>query len=140
MKFNPNRSIKNQDLSEKIVEIFKNKAEFFLEELMHQKLEVILIDAPYSQYEGHKIRAVVNENPKWYKHLYRKYYPNFRRDRTLKSLKRLAELKDKNFVKRKYKYDAIFREFIYEILINGYYSKNYLVYPINKEVEEYFRE
>jgi hypothetical protein len=140
MNFNPDKALKNQNLDSRIIDIFKIEANSFLEELKIRKLEVILTPAPDPHHEGHKIRTVVNENPEWYKNLYWKYYPNFRRDRTSNALKRLINLEDKNFMKSKYKYDAVIRELIYTILIEGYHIHGHKIYPENNIVKKYFKE
>ncbi|MEK6907112.1 MAG: hypothetical protein AABW45_01150 [Nanoarchaeota archaeon] len=140
MKFDPDKSLRNQSLDYRIIKIFKQEANSFLEELKHRKLEVILVPAPDPHHEGHKIRQKVNDNPEWYRELYWKYHPNFRRDRTLKSLNRLVNLEDGNFITHSYKYDAVMRELIYSVLIEGYYIDSHIIYPENPRIVKYFKK
>ena len=138
--FDPDKSLKSQNLDSRVIKVFKQEANSFLEELKHRKLEVILVPALDPHHEGHKIRMAVNENPEWYKKLYWHYHPNFRRDRTLRSLRRLSDLRDGNFKVHDYKYDAIMRELIFEVLTEGYHIDGREAYPVNSLIRKYFKK
>jgi hypothetical protein len=51
--------------------IFARRA---LMELEHQFLQVVLTPAPHPHFEGHMIRSVVNQNPKWYQDFVRSFW------------------------------------------------------------------
>ncbi len=140
MNFNPDLPLKSQSLDKKIIEIFREQADSLYDELKKNKNKIILVPAPRQMHHSHKIRKISEYNPFWYSDLYWNYYPNFRRDRTYKSLNRIINLNDMPFKKSKYKYDSIMREFIYKILIEGYYYKYSKTIPENLEFKEYFKK
>lgn len=75
-------------------------AALLLQELRLHKLEVVLIDAPEPQFEGHKIRVATSRNPEWYTELYY-YLGRPSRRKIMLSLEYLAENdspRDRNWI------------------------------------------
>ena len=138
MKFNPDLSIKEQKLDKRIIKMFTEQADFLYYDLKNNKNKIILVPAPRPMHYSHKIRQRAEYNPAWYSEIYWQYYPNFRRDRTFKSLNRIIYLEDGEFKGRMYKYDSIMREFIYEILTDGYYCEGYKIMEENLEFKLHF--
>ena len=114
------------ELPERVRYLFVEEAELLLQELRLNRLCVELIPAPDPRYCGHKIRAVVNRNPAWYREIYHTT-PHFRRDLSLSSLRRLSALKDQQVTSRskyaRYRYDRIYRSLILERLTVGYMTE-----------------
>lgn len=125
------------ELPDKLAEEFREEAKGLLKELEENRLTVVLIPAPEPKHISHMIRAVENNNPHWYRELYHSHW-NFRRDRSIKALKRLAEGNDKEYSGRKgavksyFKYDKIYREFILDRLVNGYFEEDGMEIPPSK--------
>lgn len=65
----------------------------FLQELLSQKLEVVLIPAPEQRHDGHCIRAVQEENPKWYQKFCSIYQSNRKGTRVRTKIKRRETIK-----------------------------------------------
>ena len=112
-------------LPENICNLFINEAKYLFHDIKNNKLKVVLVLAPKLHFIYHKIRIAVSYNPKWYRELYWEFNL-FRRDRSEKSLFRISKNIDKPFsdtnigaVKSKYFYDKVYRELIYDRLING---------------------
>ncbi|MBI5871883.1 hypothetical protein HZB88_02255 [archaeon] len=124
-------------LPEYIKEAFRQDAELLLYELKINKLEVILIPAPTPQHSGHKIRAVQNKNPYWYSKLYHTYN-HFRRDRSIRALKRIRDLHDRKFRISPYKYDEIYRSLILKRLVGGFLMQEGCEIEANRQVKEFF--
>ncbi len=61
MVWNDTRSVR--ELPKEILKNFLDMADFLYFDLSTKKLHVILIDAPYKRFEGHKIRSVASRNP-----------------------------------------------------------------------------
>ena len=134
MRWNPNRPI--NELPNNIRKFYVEHADFLYNDLRLNRLDVILIHAPEPMHCNHKIRFVQNENPLWYSELYRSN-PHFRRDRSLRSLNRIREQKDRPFRVLPFKYDLICRALIHNRLIEGFREDNYEIAP-NSEVRKYF--
>lgn len=121
-------------LPKQISKLFSKCADDLYNELKCNKTRVVLIPAPEPRFDGHKIRMVENYNPDWYSNLYYAYQ-HFRRDRSLRSLDRIRDGKDKVFRAShkyaRYKYDSIYRELIFHRLIDGYADNGYKVKPSN---------
>jgi len=72
---------------------------WMLAELGRERLEVVLAPAPDPRHSSHKVRAVSNENPWWYKELcnrypsrsksHRRWRTRIKRRETLNALRRL---------------------------------------------------
>ena len=111
-------------------------ANFLYNDLLSNRLVVILAPAPYPMHEDHKVRVIENQNPLWYRKLYCSHN-HFRRDRSLNSLVRLRNLVDKTFNVSSYKYDEIYRELIHKHIIEGAVFDSYKLNP-NPDVREFF--
>ena len=124
-------------LPDNIRDLFTEEAGYLLHDLNNNRLEVVLISAPDPRFSGHKIRAIQNENPEWYKQLYHSY-KHFRRDRSLKALNRIRKLEDRPFRVSPYKYDAIYRHLIYTRLTEGYKEMGDEI-PADNEARYFFK-
>jgi len=69
---------------------FLQKAKDLLTGLETQSLEVILVDAPEPNFEGHKIRLAVNRNPQWYSNYYYSRHATPQKSEFLKALRNIA--------------------------------------------------
>ncbi len=123
-------------LPEEVCEIFTLQAEFLLNELKQNRLEVVLIPAPEPRFEGHKIRIVNSSNPTWYSELFH-LHQYFRRDRSEAALRRISTLQDQAFDGVHYRFDSIYRELIKDQLENGFEWENEFI-PPEEKVVEYF--
>jgi hypothetical protein len=129
------------ELPDKIAKEFRSEAKGLLKELEDNKLQIGLVPAPEPKHSSHMIRVVLQSNPFWYSNLYQDYW-NFRRDRSLKALKRLAEGKDmpysgeKGAVQCYFRYDKIYREFILDRLVNGYFEEDGMEIPPSKKIRK----
>src|SRR3989338_7794172 len=119
MLWNPEKRLSY--LSEPTWGYFREDAKILLHELEENRLEVVLIPAPDPQHHGHKIRAVQNSNPSWYRTLYWEK-PRIYRYLSLPSLQRIAEGRDGNFCPSNGQYHLAtkYRDLIYERLTQGY--------------------
>jgi len=123
MEWDPTRPIKeNSQLSK----ILSEEARFLYEDLNNNKLRTTVIPAPDSHFEEHKIRVAESHPPQWYRKIYHNYsfeaeyrskktgrkrkYLNssISRKESLKSLKRISEMRDKPNIF----YDTLYRELI----------------------------
>ena len=134
MGWNPNLPISY--INEKIRPYFLEDATYLLDQLVNNRLAVVLTPALKQQFSGHMVRSVENENPKWYKKLFRDY-DNFRRDLSISSLERIKYGRDQHFKGSSYKYDSIYRELILQRLTEGYEEMGQEI-PPNEEVCSYF--
>lgn len=123
-------------LPERIQSYFQQEAELLHNELFTNKLEVILMPAPAPHFDSHKIRVAICHNPPWYSAFYHAY-DYFRRDRSLRALYSIVEKKDRQSNGNSYKYQRIYRGFIFQRLIGEYNEQGYW-YPANLEVCRYF--
>lgn len=133
------------NLPESIRKLFVECAKMLHEDLDYNYLEVILVPASIQMHEGHQIRVAVNHNSPWYSGMYWSWQTDhFKRHRAIDALERIINQKDGTayFIKRhgktvngRYAYDAIFRDFIHEILTEG--LEEYSI-PPNKEANKYF--
>ncbi|MBT4823846.1 hypothetical protein HN695_00585, partial [Candidatus Woesearchaeota archaeon] len=98
-------------LPNNIAEYFKKEADVLYSDLLSKKLRVVLVPAPRSFFEGHKIRAVECQNPGWYSELYH-LYAHFKRSRCANALDRIRTGEDKNYRVHPFRYDARVRELI----------------------------
>lgn len=127
MDFNPKKPIKDI-VYNPLIKLFALEAHILFLEL-HESEGVKLIPAPYKKFRNHKIRA--STNPGWYRKLYHSI-SHFRRDRSLDSLKRIANKEDYPFGFFPFcTYDELYRSFIYDKLRedihenHSYIKKNY---------------
>jgi hypothetical protein len=64
-------------------------------ELTHNRLKIVLTPAPEKNFDGHKVRSVENQNPKWYRDFVAPRWDEkgcqIRRSRILNALKRVSE-------------------------------------------------
>jgi hypothetical protein len=118
--------------NETIRNIFLDYARFLYYDLESNKLDVVLVPAPDPKHCNHMIRKAINNNPQWYSDL---YWSNkhFRRDRSINALERIVDEKDRPFRSLPFKYDAVYRELIFEHLTQGY-----KYFPGNSLVKAYF--
>lgn len=103
-------------------ELFKEEACNLLFELKENYLDVQLVPAPESRFEGHCIRVACKQNPKWYRRL---YHENFKRHRFIKALKRIRDGKILNTY-----YENVALKLILDRLKRGYETEGYFVEPI----------
>lgn len=94
---------------------FYNCVDELFDELKYKRMIVGLIDAPKPRFDGYKIRVLYSPNPEWYSRLY-SACEHFRRDRSLSALEKIKNEKDRPFKVRPYRYDWIYRTFIFERL------------------------
>lgn len=123
-------------LPEEVRRYYTEDADYLYKDLESNSLEVILIPAPIQIHPSHKIRAVQNQNPEWYRELYWSI-KHFRRDLSLRALDRIRKQEDRAYRVSPFKYDSIYRELIHSRLIKGYVMENYEV-PPNNAVREFF--
>ncbi len=127
--YNPRQKLEH--LPPYIREKFVIIAELLLQELENNRLRVSLI--PNKEYEGFKrIRIVESHNPSWYKTLFHqnKYW---KRDGTKNALLRIINNRDGNYGIRRFKYDFIIRNLIYEILSSGHITPDGIYIPRNRD-------
>ena len=117
MRWTTDRTIRS--LPGIIMDIFVHEADSLYNELLNNKLRIILVPVEDPKFEGHKKRAVEIYNPEWYSRMCRQYN-HFRRDRSLRALDRLRKNEDRQFNSLPYKYDMRYRQLIYERLTEGY--------------------
>ena len=123
-----------RELERGIAAYFVDHAKFLSQELKNNRLKVILIPAPDPKHYGHKIRAVENTNPEWYRELYQ-HHKHFRRDRSLNSLQRIRIKKDYAAIYSSY--DFRYRSLILERLVKGFMYEGSFVEAIER-VKSYF--
>lgn len=128
-----------KDLPKRIREYFTRHAYFLYNELLSNRHEVELQEAPQKNFPSHKIRVLVSSNPSWYSALYEtwsvsktrakvnsrrlKFYEtDFSRKRALKALKRISEGMDGRNGTHHFSYDKALRDVIYEELTEGRYN------------------
>jgi len=136
-KWNPRFSLRY--LPDNIRKKFILHAELLLENLATMQQEKILVEPlpENKRFEGHKVLRTCNKPPGWYMQMYRSRCPNHRRYRTIKALQRIIDYRDGSHGIRRFVYDYVIREVIFERLKNGF------VDPLTKidsdsEVLEYF--
>ena len=129
-----------KELPARVGSLFSKEASSLLIDLRYFCLDVILMSAPEPKFIGHMIRVAVNQNPLWYRELYATTL-HFRRDRTLRSLNRIANRVDCNLiesssaVRLQYTYDYLFREIIFRRLTEGYIEESGFVPPRRAALE-----
>ena len=113
-------------LPKRIQGYFVKDACFLRDDLLENKLKVILVPAPEERHTNHMIRVAETANPSWYSKLYAQNF-YFRRDRSLRALERIAAGKDEAFtnencgaVDYRYNYDSIYRQLIFSRLTTGF--------------------
>lgn len=67
----------------------KHFADCLIQMLDDYWLQVVLVPAPDPHFSGHKIRQVNNCNPRWYRDLYRKTWPELKRCHFIWALKKI---------------------------------------------------
>lgn len=65
-------------------------AQVMLSELESQFLEVVLLDAPEPNFDGHKIRVAVNKNPQWYSDYYYSRHATPQKKEFMKALRDIS--------------------------------------------------
>ncbi|MBU4456776.1 MAG: hypothetical protein KKA65_04705, partial [Nanoarchaeota archaeon] len=123
-----NSDIPIKELPRNIRTFFLKEANYLFKDLKNNKLVVILVNAPEPKHCGHKIRVVDCQNPCWYSELYHSI-DYFRRDRSLRALERITQLNDGSFRCSPYKYDAIYRQLIFQRLVEGHEAENFEIPP-----------
>ncbi len=68
MLFDPDQPIRQ--FPKTVRRYYASQADYLYDDLVENRLEVILVPPPDLRFSGHMIRAVVNQNPAWYRHLY----------------------------------------------------------------------
>ena len=129
-------------LPEDIRARFMLEAGYLLAELVQHSLRVVLVPAPDPRFWGHKIRVAEDHNPAWYSEVFWRF-PHWRRDRTLRSLKRLSRAEDKPssiIPPWKNLYDAVYRELILSRLLEGYETVEGYEIPPSETARAYFKE
>lgn len=126
------------NLEQNIQEEFLQHAKTLHNDLLFNKLTVVLIPAPEQKHYEHKIRIAINKNPQWYSNLFNTY-AEFRRDLSQKALERIIKKEDKEFNGFHYRYDSLYRDVIKTHLTKGYYSEQGFI-PANNEIKKYFEK
>ncbi|MDD5012527.1 MAG: hypothetical protein PHQ66_02690 [Candidatus Nanoarchaeia archaeon] len=119
---------------------FIEEAEFLYNDLLNNRLKVVLIPAPIPKHSDHKIRFAESYNPFWYSGIYHSHNRGRRKDFE-KSLWRIVNSLDENFNPRnnKYAYDTEFRDLIYSRLVEGYVDEcGSRVLP-NNQIRTFFK-
>ena len=116
-------------LSEEIENRCRAEAAMLLNELKVKRLDVVLIPAPYSRFEGHMVRSNQGSNPAWHSDLFWADDKNYRRWRVLRALKRFVTGKDR----MNNSYDNRLRQLIYGRLTQGYEDEGCWIDPELKE-------
>jgi len=90
--------------------------------------KAIFVPEPTIHNRWNRAMKILEVNPRWYSDLYRQH-SNFRRDRSLESLERIAMGKDLDLVvgrtccvENAYVYDTRYRNLIFTMLTQGYYA------------------
>ncbi len=125
MKFDSYKPLTCWDYA--IQDSFREHALFLQQDLHHNYLQVVLVIAPEPLHATHKIRAVENENPPWYRKIYNTHQ-HWRRDRTEQALERIIANKDKLSIPYSRQnqlvtyacYDSILRSLIFNHLTQGF--------------------
>lgn len=109
---------------------FVVEARYLLADLRQNRLEVVLIPAQNPKHHSHKVRAVQNQNPDWYRDLYHSTR-HFRRGRSINALERICSLADQlpKENPKQYQYDVVYRQLIFERLTEGYITNGCPVLP-----------
>ncbi len=114
-----------RELPQDIARAFMHDAGNALQELLEHRLKVVLIDAPDPRFPGHKVRAVDDCNPDWYRRLYRER-PHFRRDRSIDALTRIRDGHDRPWTphgrilfREHTHYDTLYRNVVLGHLLHG---------------------
>jgi len=134
MRWDVNQPIKM--LPKRVRRYYVEDADYLYNYLKSNYLEVILIPAPRPNHSTHKIRAIQNQNPNWYRELYWSS-KHFRRDLSLRALDRILKQEDGTYRVSLFKYDSIYRELIHDRLIKGYIGEGYEI-QANCKVREFF--
>lgn len=90
------------ELPGNIQQAFQYAATEMLESLTGSCLRVVLVDAPYSQFPGHKIRVAVEHNTEWYKRVFASRERKVDRESVKLALTRVITLKYKKFGRHEY--------------------------------------
>ncbi len=134
MTWGPEQPIKY--LPEAIQELYIEEARVLERILKENQLTVLLYPAPRLAFYGQKIRVPVRSNPDWFRQL-REIYPHFRRNRSLRALKRIQDKKDHPTSGVKYNYQEIYRSMITQRLLEGYVEDECPI-PPNRMVKKFF--
>lgn len=131
------------ELPRRVRKEFQDHADYLHFDLLENRLQVSLAEAPQKNFSSHKIRVVENCNPLWYRDLYERY-DHFRRDRSLKALLKIKDAKDRAYTGERrgacshpHAFEFVYRELILEHLLSGLETK-YEPIPPNDIVCAYF--
>ena len=130
-------------LPEDVASMFRLEAKWLYRDLTENLLKVVLRPAYQERYNGHMIRVVESQNPQWYREIYHST-PNFKRQRTLRSLERIAQAEDLPYIDRRGavspygSYDTRFREVIKSRVTEGYEDVQGRWIPGDKFILGYF--
>jgi len=131
-------------LPQGIKDLFRERADSLYHDLRSNRLEVILVPAPFPKHQDHMIRVVASQNPQWYQELYRSYPQQLRRPHSLRALDRIRNVRDPEFspnptgaIQHNFKYVSLYREVIFEMLVFGY-GTNGLYVPAERKAQEFF--
>lgn len=134
MTWGPEQPIKY--LPEPIQKLYIQEARV-LERLLNENRQVVLLyPAPRLTFEGQKIRVPVQSNLDWYRELFA-LYPYFRRDRSMRALKRIQDKKDHPTSGVKYNFQEVYRSLITMRLVDGY-AEDGCPIPPNRMAKRFF--
>jgi hypothetical protein len=154
MRWDP--SIPISSWPEHIEGVFRDHALELERELIRKQLSVILIPAPETRHQNHKIRVAEQGNPDWYRHLWHaeSYIPPRRRSRPAsiikrprvqRSLARISQSADLEFIEHNRirgqfgaRYDTLLRNIIFERLQSGYKDDEYGYIGPHEAIQEVF--
>ncbi|MFZ5391683.1 MAG: hypothetical protein ACOZAR_00630 [Patescibacteria group bacterium] len=131
--WHPSRPLK--ELPKSIRDYYVDMAQYLLDNLNSQRLEVELVPAPEPKFDSHKIRFVRQSNPEWYREIYHGNN-NVRRDRSCLALRRISKMADVAYDSYGHN-DTLYRQLIHEMLINGCQVQD-VIFESNKIVRRYF--
>jgi len=122
-------------------ELFIEEGTRLYEELLNNRLEIVLVSAPIQKHTNHKIRSVQLHNPEWYSQIYSAHNRG-KRKMLEKSLWRIVNRLDKDFntgaSKPPYSYDAAFRSLIYSRFVDGYFTEEGSRVSSDNDVRNFF--
>lgn len=90
-----------------LLDLVKSESKKLYQELKQNRLEVILIPAPYQTHSCHMIRAVDSQNPDWYREIFSRD-ESIKRQHSLQALKRISN----GDVDLRFKYHRLFLDLI----------------------------
>jgi len=131
--------------------LFLEEASILLETLLHNRLMVELASSTDPDRPNTKPRVIKNKNPQWYSNFYQSHgryarrkvrykYSLVRRDRTVRALKRIIDLKDKTYItKTRFQIDYEIRMIIFDNLTQSFYSEEEQIYiPARLKIIQFY--